>query len=107
MAPPAWGVLRGVGREIGRGANVPINILRIDGSTQDKLLHQEVYINLANIVNLTPHEVTLVGRDGGIILRIPPSGQVARCREVVSARGAVTVLPGGPLTSEGGWKSPS
>ena len=30
------------------------------------------------LVNLTPHEVVVYGEDGGIRLRIPPSGTVAR-----------------------------
>jgi hypothetical protein len=36
-----------------------------------------------HLVNLTPHTVTVAG------LTIPPSGIVARCREVVEPRGEV------------------
>jgi hypothetical protein len=67
--------------------------------TRDELLHQEFAIpSIANLVNLTPHEVTIVGEDGGVLLRIPPSGLIARVREEQTPAGEVTVLPGGPLT---------
>jgi hypothetical protein len=32
------------------------------------------------LVNLTPHEIKIVGQDGEVITTIPPSGQVARVR---------------------------
>jgi hypothetical protein len=81
---------------------MPLNILHMNHEAYDELLHQECYDHrIVNIVNCTPHEVTLVGEDGGIILRIPPSGIVARCREEQAPAGEVTVLPGGPLTTEG------
>ena len=34
-----------------------------------------------NIINLTPHELTLVGNDGQVLARFPPSGQVLRLVE--------------------------
>jgi hypothetical protein len=37
------------------------------------------------LVNLTPHAVTVAG------LTIPPSGTVARCREVSESRGTIEV----------------
>jgi hypothetical protein len=37
------------------------------------------------LVNLTPHAVTVAG------LTIPPSGTVARCREVVEPRGEIEI----------------
>jgi hypothetical protein len=78
---------------------MPLNILHMTPEVQDELLHQEVaQPDVTNIVNMTPHEVTLVGEDGGVLLRIPPSGQVARVREEVTVAGTVTVCPGGPLT---------
>jgi hypothetical protein len=33
------------------------------------------------IVNLTPHEITIVGENGEVTHRIPPSGLVSRVRE--------------------------
>ncbi len=81
---------------------MPINIVHITPEVQDELLHQEITCpNIINIVNCTPHEVVLVGEDGGVLLRIPPSGIVARVREETSPAGEVTVLPGGPLTVGG------
>jgi hypothetical protein len=89
-----------VGRRSRRYA-VPLNIIDMSPEVQDELLHQECHEpNICNLVNLTPHEVTLVGEDGGIILRIPPSGIVARCREEVNPAGEIAVCPGGPLTPE-------
>jgi hypothetical protein len=38
-----------------------------------------------NLINLTPHPVTVAG------LTIPPSGTVARCREVTESRGVVEI----------------
>lgn len=35
-----------------------------------------------NIVNLTPHELTIVNSDAVVALRIPASGQVARCAQI-------------------------
>jgi hypothetical protein len=78
---------------------MPLNILHMTPEVQDELLHQEQYEpSVYNIVNCTPHEIVLVGEDGNVALRIPPSGIVARVREEVTACGAVTVCPGGPLT---------
>jgi hypothetical protein len=79
---------------------MPLNIVSVDSLVQDELLHQEMTDpRITNLVNLTPHEITLVGEDGGVILRIPPSGIVARVREEVTVAGTVTVCPSGPLTS--------
>jgi len=81
---------------------MPLNIIDMTSEVQDELLHQEVHDpTICNLVNLTPHEVTLVGEDGSVLLRIPPSGQVARVREETAPAGEITVLPGGPLTVEG------
>jgi hypothetical protein len=78
---------------------MPINVLNMSAEARDELLHQEQYEpSVCNLVNLTPHEVTLVGEDGGVLLRIPPSGIVARVREETDAAGEITVCPGGPLT---------
>ena len=40
------------------------------------------------LVNLTPHEIVIVGQDGAEI-RIAPSGTIARVSETVEARGQV------------------
>jgi hypothetical protein len=78
---------------------MPINIVHVTAEVQDELLHQEIsQPDVTNIVNLTPHEIVLVGEDGGVTLRIPPSGIVARVREEQTPAGGITVLPGGPLT---------
>lgn len=50
-------------------------------------------IKLANIINLTPHEVTVVGADGDIMMRIPASGQVARCSATRSIVGKINGIP--------------
>ena len=42
-----------------------------------------------NLVNLTPHVVTLVTPEGE--LTIPPSGTLARVAEVATPRGVITV----------------
>jgi hypothetical protein len=81
---------------------MPINIVNMLPVVQDELLHQEYYEpTVVNLVNCTPHEVTLVGEDGEVILRVPPSGIVARVAEEQEPAGEVVVLPGGPLTAEG------
>ena len=33
-----------------------------------------------NIINLLPHAITLVGADNSVLLTIPASGQLARCK---------------------------
>lgn len=46
------------------------------------------------IINLTPHEVTVVGSNGDIIMKVPASGQVARCsvsRTVIGELNRITV----------------
>jgi len=43
------------------------------------------------LINLTPHEITLVGSEGEVIASLPPSGTVARCKEVVETIGHLTI----------------
>jgi hypothetical protein len=43
---------------------------------------------MANIVNLTPHPVTVI-RDGTIVMTVPPSGQVLRLPEMTEYHGKV------------------
>jgi hypothetical protein len=81
---------------------MPLNILHMNHEVQDELLHQEISEpSIRNIVNLTPHEVTLVGQDGSVILRIPPSGLVARVAEETESAGEAVVFPAGPLALTG------
>ena len=42
-----------------------------------------------NIVNLTPHAITVLGDDGAVIAEFPPSGVIARCAETVIPDGEV------------------
>jgi len=44
-----------------------------------------------NIINLTPHELTLVGENDEVIGRIIPTGQVARVKTLATEVGQVTV----------------
>lgn len=41
--------------------------------------HVSVVYGDVQLVNCTPHEITVVGEDGEIVLTLPPSGVVARC----------------------------
>ncbi len=43
------------------------------------------------LINLTPHEITLVGSEGEVIASLPPSGQVARCKEVTEVVDHLTI----------------
>ena len=46
-------------------------------------------------VNLTPHKIDVIGEDGGLILSLPPSGEVARVtseRKLVGHLGPVPVF---------------
>ncbi len=50
--------------------------------------------NDVEIVNLTPHEITLV-REDGEVMKIPPSGQVARVKveqEVVNEINGISIV---------------
>jgi hypothetical protein len=40
-----------------------------------------------NIVNLTPHSITFVGEDGNILLKVEPSGALARVQATIVATG--------------------
>ncbi|MUN41381.1 hypothetical protein [Actinomadura litoris] len=55
------------------------------------------------LINLTPHPLTLIGQDDTVLLNQAPDGPMARCIEDRREIGAVT-LPGGgtvPLRSVG------
>lgn len=55
------------------------------------------------LINLTPHPLTLIAKDGTVLLNQPPDGPMARCVEDRRELGTVT-LPGGasvPLRSVG------
>jgi hypothetical protein len=43
------------------------------------------------IINLTPHAVNVIGKDGNIITSIPPTGKVARVRTVAIKTGTIEV----------------
>jgi len=47
----------------------------------------------AKIINLTPHEVTVVGIQGDILMRIPPSGMIARCSVKRTTVGSLNNIP--------------
>lgn len=44
-----------------------------------------------NIINLTPHDITIVDEDGSIRLVIPASGTLARCKATTVSLGTITV----------------
>ncbi len=50
-------------------------------------------VKIANIINLTPHEVTVVGSDGDVMMRIPASGKVARCNVTRTVIGKINGIP--------------
>ena len=43
------------------------------------------------IVNLTPHDVNVVGNDNSVAITIPASGNVARCSQTIDIVGSITV----------------
>jgi hypothetical protein len=45
------------------------------------------------IVNLTPHEVTVVSSNGDVLMKIPASGQVARCSVTRTVLGTLNGIP--------------
>jgi hypothetical protein len=44
-----------------------------------------------NLVNLTPHAVNLLREDGGLIVSVPPNGQVARVQTLATETGSVEI----------------
>lgn len=55
------------------------------------------------LINLTPHPLTLIGQDGAVLLTQAPDGPMARCAEDRRELGAVTLQDGAsvPLRSVG------
>jgi len=45
------------------------------------------------LINLTPHEITIVGEDGKVIATISPSGSVARVKTTQTIIGQVNDIP--------------
>ena len=45
------------------------------------------------LVNLTPHEITIVGEDGEVKMRIPPSGKIARVEVLQENDGEINGIP--------------
>lgn len=43
------------------------------------------------VINLTPHSITLVGEGNAPILTIPASGQVARCKASTVSVGSISI----------------
>lgn len=43
------------------------------------------------VVNLTPHDVNVVGDDNSVAITIPASGNVARCSQTIDIVGALTL----------------
>lgn len=54
---------------------------------------------MTRLINLTPHEVVLVGENGSM-MRIPPSGQVARVAERVEGAEEFLAVAGNTTPSE-------
>ena len=50
----------------------------------------------SSVVNLTPHAVNVIAKDGDIVTTIAPSGAIARVSVAETAAGAITV----PVTAE-------
>jgi hypothetical protein len=48
---------------------------------------------MVELVNLTPHEVRVMGENGKIRLVVPPSGKVARVKTVQAVVGNVNNIP--------------
>lgn len=46
-----------------------------------------------NIINLTPHAITVLGQNGEVILAIAPSGQVARVSQTREIVGSINGIP--------------
>lgn len=47
--------------------------------------------NTANIINLTPHSVNIIGNDNSVAITIEASGNVARCSQTIDIVGALTL----------------
>ena len=47
--------------------------------------------NTANIINLTPHDVNVVGNDNSVAITIPASGNVARCSQTIDIIDSITL----------------
>lgn len=47
--------------------------------------------NNTNIINLTPHDVNVVGNDNSVAITIPASGNVARCSQTIDVIGSITL----------------
>ena len=47
--------------------------------------------NTANIINLTPHDVNVVGNDNSVAITIPASGNVARCCQTIDIIDSITL----------------
>lgn len=43
------------------------------------------------IINLTPHAINMIGQDGSVVLSIPASGQLARCKATTVVTGSVNI----------------
>ena len=60
---------------------------------------------MASIVNLTPHDLTVWGDDGNVVVTIPRSGIIARAAEVIEDGSSVLVngveVPSGAKTLTG------
>jgi hypothetical protein len=56
-----------------------------------------------NLINLTPHPLTLIGHDGTVLLNQPPDGPMARCAEDRRDVGTITLPDGAtvPLRTVG------
>lgn len=45
------------------------------------------------LVNLTPHKITIIGSDGEVMCEIAPSGTIARAASVIVDDGSVDGIP--------------
>lgn len=48
-------------------------------------------ITTTTVVNLTPHDVNVVGNDNSVAITIPASGNVARCSQTIDIVGNITL----------------
>lgn len=47
--------------------------------------------NTANIINLTPHSVNIIGNDNSVVATIETSGNVARCSQTIDIVGSIAL----------------
>lgn len=56
-----------------------VEIRKYKSGTVAGMSHVSVVYGDVRLMNCTPHEITVVGEAGEVVLTLPPSGMVARC----------------------------